>query len=164
MNGATHVISYFPPYLLGRRSRRRFPDGMWDLQDVASYEAGEPVTELDLSVTGPRDTAPAHLAAWAAAVLGFSVTLTAETAEVRPGRVPFLRPWRTELVYYVTPAGDRGTEAAVPLPVMTDQEFLDFCAQVDAEADEARRGGFVSGDALRKGEAAVAETARRGRS
>jgi hypothetical protein len=53
---------------------------------------------------------------------------------------------------------------AVPLPSMTAQEFSDFCASVDAEADEARRGGFVSGDVLRKGEAAVAETTRRGRS
>jgi len=43
------------------------------------------------------------------------------------------------------------------LSSMTAAEFNDFCAQVDAEADEARRGGFVSGDALRKGEAAVAE-------
>lgn len=49
------------------------------------------------------------------------------------------------------------------LSSMTDAEFNDFCAQVDAEADEARRGGFVSGDALRKGEAAVAEATRRGR-
>lgn len=49
------------------------------------------------------------------------------------------------------------------LSSMTDTEFNNFCAQVDAEADEARRGGFVSGDALRKGEAAVAEATRRGR-
>ena len=49
------------------------------------------------------------------------------------------------------------------LSSMTDEQFNDFCAQVDAEADEARRGGFVSGDVLVKGEAAVAEATRRGR-
>jgi hypothetical protein len=46
---------------------------------------------------------------------------------------------------------------ATALSSMTPAEFNAFCARVDAEADEARRGGFVSGDALRKGDAAVAE-------
>ena len=41
------------------------------------------------------------------------------------------------------------------LSSMTDAEFDAFCAQVDAEAGEARRGGFVSGDVLAKGEAAA---------
>jgi hypothetical protein len=111
---ATHVISYFPPYLLSRRSRRTFPDGMWDLQDAVSYEAGEPVTDLDSSMCGPGDTAPAHLASWAAAVLGYSVTLTAETVELRAGRVPFLRPWRTELVYYVTSSSTTSAPRSTP--------------------------------------------------
>jgi hypothetical protein len=47
---------------------------------------------------------------------------------------------------------------------MTDAEFDAFCAEVGAEAEEARRGGFVSGDVLAKGDAAALEaTARRER-
>jgi hypothetical protein len=46
---------------------------------------------------------------------------------------------------------------------MTDAELDAFCADVDAEAEQARTGGYVSGDALRKGEAAAAEVSARRR-
>lgn len=48
-----------------------------------------------------------------------------------------------------------------PLSSLTPAEFDAFCADVDAEAEEARRGGFVSGDVLAKGDAAAAEAVAR---
>lgn len=47
------------------------------------------------------------------------------------------------------------------LALMPAEEFDLFCAGVDAEAQAARESGFVSGDAMLKGEAAVAEAGRR---
>jgi hypothetical protein len=101
----THVIAYLPSYLLGRKSRRDFPDGMWDLQEVAAYNAAEPPSAGDWSLEAGRDADPAELAAWAAEVLGYPVLLEADSTKIWPAwmRLPVGRG-RTEPLYNVRPA------------------------------------------------------------
>lgn len=112
-NAVTHVIAYLPPYLLGWKSQQDFPDGMWELQEVAAYDAAEPPPCGDWSMEAGRDTDPAELAAWAAEVLGKPVVLEADSTKIRPTwmRLPVGR-WRTEPLYNVRPAA--GTPGQFP--------------------------------------------------
>jgi hypothetical protein len=100
---ATHVIAYLPPFILGtRKARREFPDGMWDLQKVADFAAGEPPMGGDWSLDAPRNTDQAELAAWATEMLGHPVLLEEASTEIRLSRR--LSRWREIPLYYARPA------------------------------------------------------------
>jgi hypothetical protein len=103
--GATHVLAWFPPYLISSGQ------GCWDLQTVAEYDAGTPVTSDDRSLFAARNATPGELAGWAAGQLGSPVvmlekshaTFTSISLRERP-RIAALG--RREPVWYLRPARD----------------------------------------------------------
>ena len=99
-----HVIAYQPP---GRRTRRRFPVGTWNMQELAAWKAAEPAPGGDWSHEAPREANLARLAGFASGVLGYPVILEC-TLTRRPGRLPFVT--RPELVCYITPRRDDGPD------------------------------------------------------
>jgi hypothetical protein len=100
--GTTHVLAWFPPYLISSG------EGRWDLQDAASYEAGKPVTDDDRSLFAARSAASAELAAWAAGQLGCPVEVVEESHATFTSLSVRQRPrvvlGRKEPVYYLRAA------------------------------------------------------------
>jgi hypothetical protein len=95
MSEYTHVLAWMPPFLLPRGFV-----GYWDLQTLADWEDGTPqgiCGTLDL----PADADAGYLAEWAAAQLGYPVTLARSETGVRLRLHRWHGRWRTVPVYYV---------------------------------------------------------------
>jgi hypothetical protein len=94
----THVLYWMPPYLTGTRS------GWWDLQDIASYEAGQPQLDLEWALEDePRGIDAADFTDWIGGMTGFPVTVVKSWARITCWRA--LRFRRREPLFYVFPDG-----------------------------------------------------------
>jgi hypothetical protein len=94
----THVLHWMPPYLTDTRA------GWWDLQDIASYEAGLPQLDLEWALEfEPRDIDAADFADWIASMVGYPVTVVKAWIRITCWRA--LRFRRCEPLFYVIPAG-----------------------------------------------------------
>jgi len=98
MADPTHVLHWAPGYLV-----KSSHDGWWELQDIASYEAGEPQEDLHwaLEFEG-RDIDAADFTEWIAGLVGYPVTVEKSWTRITcPRALRFLRP---EPLFYVSPA------------------------------------------------------------
>jgi hypothetical protein len=93
--GTTHVLEWSPAYLYAT-----VPPS-WDLQTAAYFNSGHSCGIPEEWMTDfPRDTNSLRLADWVAGVLGYRVTLTPGTQQIKPwGR---LSRYLTEPIYYVS--------------------------------------------------------------
>lgn len=93
-----YVLAYLPPCLYARIWDRIMRSGWWELLTVADYHAGKPAKD-DWTLDAPRTTPETRLAAWVRDMLGFPVTLDADTTALKADS-HFTR-WHTEPLYWV---------------------------------------------------------------
>jgi len=94
----THILYWMPAYLTGTGT------GWWDLQDIASYEAGHPQIDVEWSIEDEsRDIDAADFTAWIGSMTGYPVAVEKSWARITcPRRLRF---HRREPLFYVFPAG-----------------------------------------------------------
>jgi hypothetical protein len=94
--GTTHVAEWSPAYLYGDGARPS-----WDLQTRAYFERGASCgIPEEWTTEFPREVNVLRLADWVTGVLGYPVTLTPGTQQIKPwGR---LSRYLTEPIYYVS--------------------------------------------------------------
>lgn len=91
----TYVLHWVPPYLGG--------NGSWELQDIASWKAGEPPADPEWGMEDEgRDIDAADFADWLASLIGCPVSV--EKDWVRITCPAAFRFWRREPVWWVWPA------------------------------------------------------------
>ena len=98
----THIMHWVPGYLI--RGGADWGDGWWDLQDIASYEAGRPQLDPDWSIEGEsRDIDADDFTEWIAGMTGYPVAVEKSWTRITCWRR--LRFRRREPLFYVIPAG-----------------------------------------------------------
>jgi len=92
----THVLEWSPGYLYGDGA-----PSSWDLQTRAYFERGASCgIPEEWTTEFPREVNVLRLADWVTGVLGYPVTLTPGTQQIKPwGR---LSRYLTEPIYYVS--------------------------------------------------------------
>jgi hypothetical protein len=91
----THILYWVPPYVDG--------EGTWELQDIASYEAGESQPDPEWMLPGePRDIDGGDFTAWIEGIVGYPVAVRESSVRITCPRA--LRFWRREPAWYVIPA------------------------------------------------------------
>lgn len=97
----THVLYWVPGYLV--KGGCEWGDGTWELQEIASYEAGEPPSSPDWGMEGePRDIDANDFTDWIASLTGYPVTVEKDSVSITCVRA--LRFFRSEPVWWVRPA------------------------------------------------------------
>lgn len=92
---AIHVLHWVPPYVGG--------EGTWELQDIASWEAGDPPVDPGWGMEDEaRDIDANDFTEWIAGLVGYPVDV--EKDFVRISCPAALRFWRREPVWWVWPA------------------------------------------------------------
>jgi hypothetical protein len=102
LDGVTHILHWVPGYLV--KGGCTWGDGTWELQEIVSYLAGEPLTSPGWDLDGePRDIEADDFTEWIASLTGFRVTVEKSSARITCPRA--LRFRREEPVWLVRPTG-----------------------------------------------------------
>lgn len=94
MTAVMYVLHWIPPYVDGT--------GTWALQDLDSWQAGEPVTDPAwLLEDEPRDIDANVLADWIAGLVGYPVVIEKDSVRITCPRA--LRFMKQEPVWWIWP-------------------------------------------------------------